>query len=152
MKYLFTFLTCLTLVLPTLTFSLEGCDGPSTTPISVSIDGCSDANERCKIKRGEDLRITMDFNAAVSAERLTPVLKVKKWFITYMYDMPPHLLNGCNSLRLGMCPMERGDFGRYGANLPINKSWPAWVFEVKMYLVNEDGKVVTCAKGEAELV
>lgn len=48
--------------------------------------------------------------------------------------------------------MKSGSIGTYTVDLPIENSLPSGVVELTMYLVNEDEDIVTCAKGDVELV
>ncbi|XP_058812963.1 NPC intracellular cholesterol transporter 2-like [Topomyia yanbarensis] len=140
-------------ILPSLVFTeivpVQECQtGP--LPTSVDVIGCSKLP--CKLSRGQEAVVYVDFRPASDASALRPSVFATVLGVTVPFSLPEDWQNACDWLVGTRCPLTAGEDVMYVLRLPVQKTYPPVAVDVELRLIDQAEQVVSCFVVSAKVV
>lgn len=116
------------------------CGSPKGTVSKVEIEGCSDSDKTCVLKKGHEAKLSITFKSDVDVEKLT----VKAYGV--IAGMPlPYPLPQSDACSAGVhCPLKSGVEATYSQVFNVQRGYPSLSLKVKWTMLNEKNELITC--------
>lgn len=116
----------------------KDCGSKTGSIKTVDVSGCD--KFPCKLKRGTEVLVQVDFNSAVDTKKLTAVVHGKIGGIPLPFPLPN--ADGCKSNI--KCPVTKGTENLYKAKIPVSSHYPKVQVVVEWELKDDQSNDVFC--------
>jgi Niemann-Pick C2 protein len=145
--YVTVFVVCY-VVMTVLAVPWKDCGSVVGKPLAVTVTGCSDKGT-CQLHKGVNATFGVDFTSKEDASGLKMLVygHIAGVDVPFPIDNP----DGCKDSNIS-CPIKNGQTYGYRNVIFVKTGYPSLTLVVKLKLVDQDSKVISCVDMPVQIV